>query len=376
MSEQALIETGGCQLFHKNYQKTPDSVDLPDSFNWRNVDGKDYTTPVKNQGTVPSCWAFAAIGALESMIEIREDCPELNPDLSEQYLVSCLELIRVEHNVRPFYWIMDSSPEGNDCNGVVTESCFPYEFTYEVPCSHKCSDWQDHLISISNFSYWIPDKSPAETDDIIKRKIMENGPVTAFMEGTLLWDRWGNICHNSRAYYPHIPSVGMLTGNWMGLHLIVLVGWQDNPLMPSGGYWICKNSWGTDWGYGGYFNAAYGALGIGRVIYPVDDIYVPYIGTVEYDPATYDWPPIAKPGGPYTGIVGEYIPFDASDSIDAEKNIISYEWDFGDGTHTTGMTCSHQYTTTGEYEVSLVVTDAGNNTDSATTSVFIDNGHV
>ena len=351
-------------------------MDLPNSFSWRNVDGKDYTTPVKNQGKVPSCWAFAAIGALESMIEIREDCPELNPDLSEQYLVSCLEIIRVEHNVRPFYWIMDSSAEGNDCNGVVTELCFPYEFTYEVPCSHKCSDWQDHLIPICNFSYWIPDKSPAETDDIIKRKIMENGPVTAFIEGTLLWDRWGNICHNSHAYYPNIPPVGMLTGNWMGLHLIILVGWQDNPLMPSGGYWICKNSWGTDWGYGGYFNAAYGALGIGRVIYPVDDLYVPYIGTVDYDPATYDWPPIAKPGGPYTGIVGEDIPFDASNSVDAEKNIISYGWNFGDGAHATGMTCSHQYFAPGEYDIQLRVTDAVNNTGSATTSVFIDNGHV
>ncbi len=47
--------------------------DLPAYFSWKDVDGKDYTTPAKDQGKVGSCFAFAAIATLESVIEIRED---------------------------------------------------------------------------------------------------------------------------------------------------------------------------------------------------------------------------------------------------------------------------------------------------------------
>jgi hypothetical protein len=42
-------------------------------------------------------------------------------------------------------------------------------------------------------------------------------------------------------------------GNYVGLHQVVCVGYSD-----SGGYWICKNSWGSTWGEGGYFKIKYG----------------------------------------------------------------------------------------------------------------------
>jgi len=353
-------------------QHEPMDSALPDSFSWRNIEGKDYSTPVKSQGQVPSCWAFGAIAAIESSIEIRENCPDLNPDLSEQFLLSCIPKIREENNVRPFYWIMNSSAEGYDCNGVISESCFPYEYSLDVSCSKKSSDWNSHIIPILNFSYWIPDGSPKENDDIIKRKIMETGPVTAKIDVSFLADTWGDFCHNPKAYFPNIPSIPRLMGKRTGLHLITLIGWHDTALIASGGYWICKNSWGTDWGYGGYFNLAYGALGVGRVIFPIDDEYIPYIGTVDYDPDSYDWPPIAKPGGPYTGSINEDIIFDASNSIDAEKEIISYTWDLGDGYTESGMKCLHQYMDDGEFEVMLTVIDGGGNQDSAMTSVLIE----
>ncbi len=64
--------------------------DLPDEFSWRNYNGKDWTTPAKNQGSCGSCWAFAALGVLESMVKIREGNADINPDFSEQYVLSCL----------------------------------------------------------------------------------------------------------------------------------------------------------------------------------------------------------------------------------------------------------------------------------------------
>ena len=42
--------------------------DLPTSWDWRTLGG---TTPAKNQGGCGSCWAFAAVGALESIYKIE-----------------------------------------------------------------------------------------------------------------------------------------------------------------------------------------------------------------------------------------------------------------------------------------------------------------
>jgi C1A family cysteine protease len=47
--------------------KTIESNDnLPPSFSWRDVDGVDYTTPVKSQIPCPSCEAYGVVAALET----------------------------------------------------------------------------------------------------------------------------------------------------------------------------------------------------------------------------------------------------------------------------------------------------------------------
>jgi PKD repeat protein len=56
----------------------------------------------------------------------------------------------------------------------------------------------------------------------------------------------------------------------------------------------------------------------------------------------------------YTGVV---ISFDASDSHDSDGTIVSYLWDFGDGTNATGVTVGHGYADDGTYTVTLTVTD-------------------
>ena len=50
------------------------------------------------------------------------------------------------------------------------------------------------------------------------------------------------------------------------------------------------------------------------------------------------------------------VPFDASGSTD-DTEIISYEWDFGDGTTGAGVNPTHYYSETGNYTVTLTVTD-------------------
>ena len=54
--------------------------------------------------------------------------------------------------------------------------------------------------------------------------------------------------------------------------------------------------------------------------------------------------------------IGETVNFDASKSVD-DGEIVSYKWDFGDGTHANGVMVSHSYFKEGAYQVILNVTD-------------------
>ena len=46
-------------------------------------------TPIKDQGSCGSCWAFASVGAMEAQYQIGKSNPNTGLDLSEQYVLSC-----------------------------------------------------------------------------------------------------------------------------------------------------------------------------------------------------------------------------------------------------------------------------------------------
>jgi PKD repeat protein len=64
------------------------------------------------------------------------------------------------------------------------------------------------------------------------------------------------------------------------------------------------------------------------------------------------------------------VTFDASNSTDA-WGIISYDWNFGDGTNGTGKTVTHPYSASGTYLATLSVHDAAGNTAMSTVTVTV-----
>jgi C1A family cysteine protease len=321
---------------------------LPDYFNWKDFNGQDWTTPAKSQGFCGSCWDFAALGALESVINIKENISDLNPDLSEQYVLSCLPAAANRHGQgclggnpwKTYKFIHANDSRGNDCNGIILESCMPYQANHNIPCEEKCEDWENYLVPITNYgqNWWLNHEE--STLDLIKTRIIEGGPVAAGINVSDDFSNWGYINHDPLDYYPD-PHENY--SNYIN-HVIVIVGWKDEESIGNGGYWTCKNSWGETFGYDGFFNIEYGALFTGW-----------FTAWVEYNPDDYDRPPVPKSNGPYYGLTNEEIQF-SGDAV-GENPPFTYHWDFGDGSTSTEQNPIHTYESTGEYSVILTVMD-------------------
>ena len=69
----------------------------------------------------------------------------------------------------------------------------------------------------------------------------------------------------------------------------------------------------------------------------------------------------------------ETISFDASESSDPDGTIVSYSWDFGDGTKGTGVSVQHAYSQDGSYIVTLTVTDNDGAKDTAEATKMVHN---
>ena len=118
----------------------------------------------------------------------------------------------------------------------------------------------------------------------------------------------------------------------------------------------------------------YAAAGTYTVTLTVDDGQVTdtatTTATIETPPANRA--PIANAGGPYSGISGETVSFDAAGSRDPDGDSLSFSWDFGDGTMGDGISPDHAYAAAGTYEVALTVSDGEFVSEAVTRATITD----
>ncbi len=224
---------------------------IPAHVDWRNVDGSNYVTGIRDQGQCGSCYAFSATAVLESRILITSHTPDTELDLSEQPMVSC-----DPNNLGCEGGYLDKVMNFLKTTGTTLETCYPYtsgETSIAGDCA-GCAGWQQNTYRVTSF------EDVAASAQSIKSAIAQYGPV---LTGFTVYE---DFLYYQSGIYRHV------TGPVKGGHAVAIVGYDDADQC-----WIIKNSWGPDWGENGYFRIAAGTneCGIEDEVYTVNYATVP-----------------------------------------------------------------------------------------------------
>ncbi len=217
------------------FAKLGKEYDLPSSYDMRET---DRVTVVRDQGKYGTCWAFAALSAVETSM------------MPEERL-----LLSPEHMSKNNSFNLDSEEGGEYAISIA------YLASWQGPVLEKDDPYGDgktnsNLQAVKHLEEAIILKK--KDFYAIKNSVFRYGAVETSIYTMLDGKNISNSYYNSEncAYY--------YDGDEKANHDILIVGWDDNypkenfsKEPAADGAFICKNSWGTDFGEDGYFYISY-----------------------------------------------------------------------------------------------------------------------
>ena len=230
---------------------------LPEAYDMRE---HGRVSPVRDQGKYGTCWAFASLGALESISLPKEE---------NEY--------SVDHMSRNNGYSMEIGDGGEHTMSIAYMAAWRGP-VYEKDDVYGDGKSDDSLKAVKHLEEAIVINS--RDDYRIKSAIYKYGGVetSLYMEMS-----YGS---SKSKYYNEETSSYFYNGDMKSNHDLVIVGWNDNYPKENflnkpkkDGAFICKNSWGTDFGEDGYIYVSYEDVNIGKQAI----VYTRIAGTDNYD---------------------------------------------------------------------------------------------
>jgi len=185
-----------------------------------------YTTAVKNQGYCGSCWAFSATEQIES---------DSMRTLGTSYVLSPEQITQCDQTSLGCNggWSEHAYNYVSRAGGIETDANYPY--TSYLGVTGTChSDSSLFVISVSDYTTIADESSMASY-------VQTTGPLS--------------VCLDAESWNSYTGGIMKVCGDNVD-HCVQAVGVDASTV---GGYWIVRNSWGTDWGEEGFIRLSYGS---------------------------------------------------------------------------------------------------------------------
>lgn len=188
---------------------------------------KGAVTPVKDQQSCGSCWAFSAIGAIEAQHFLKTGHLV---SLSEQNLIDCS--LSYGNSGCSGGWMNNAFKYVKEHGGIVSEADYSY-IGYDYG---QCMQYKYRIAAkVSGFV-----NIPSGNEKQLQEAVATVGPISVAVDASN-----PSFHHYSSGIY-HDPSCRSDVIS----HAMLVVGYGTDEFKHE--YYIVKNSWGADWGEHGY----------------------------------------------------------------------------------------------------------------------------
>ncbi|KAJ6246986.1 hypothetical protein M0813_02242 [Anaeramoeba flamelloides] len=237
---------------------------LPTKFDWRNVNGQNYCSVVRQQHLPTycgSCYIFSSTSAFNDRVKIKYNNTKIDINISPQEIMNCANVAGCAGGSPSDVYAYIKK------TGAVHETCSPYqavqmECTAENICK-RCPSYDKPCYAVENPKRWFASSvGSVSGETAMMNEIYKNGPVACHLysdEQLEAWDGGDKVLIS--------PPTNKHN------HWISVVGWGYSKEQKVN-YWIVRNSWGVEWNPtessgGGFFNLIRGqnALDIEEICY-------------------------------------------------------------------------------------------------------------